>query len=686
MSDAETPTPRAHMEPHVPTAEPGSTEFFLEVALRIGRRVASLAEWEGEAATWTIQSPDRENPELRLAKPARASGTLYEGTSGIAVFLSDLWEATGKTEPELARAALGAIRFALDESPALPENAFGLHGGRVGIAWATAKVARAQDRPELLAEAEALLRPMRGKENEDRGIDVIGGGGGAIPPLLCLAAWLPDGELPLAIARALGDQLIASGEHEPEGWCWGTMRGSSVRHLCGYAHGSAGIGHGLLELYLATGDSRYRYAMEQAFLYENAFFDEASSNWPDLRHNEIGEYLYSGRVEVLRDRMINGPVLEPQPLRYMSAWCHGGPGIGLSRLRAWETLGEQRWLDDARAAVRATLASVEDPRMNYSLCHGRGGNTETLIEGARVLGDGSLLERTKEIAVQGWEEYEAKGLPWPCGTMQGASDPGLLLGESGIGHWILRLARPETPSVLLVVPPDSIRKPDDGGVGYAALREQTVGEHFGRAIRLFDALGARAEIPAGGDGRTDSDAARDALVAHVEAQGDPARRELLDDALRLERERYDLACSVTDFTEDFLDSLARLPEPEIRWPEARIELSPRARVVHTAYDWDAWLEDEERGEPESDDAFFLLLATGRNVMPRRLSPFAALVLQAVESPATVEDVVDRVEEAVATGDGGPSREWLEDRVTEQLRQAYRAGFVAAENAVPAGAS
>lgn len=685
MSDAETPTPRAHMEPHVPTAEPGSAEFFLEVALRIGRRVASLAEWEGEAATWTIQSPDRDNPELRLAKPARASGTLYEGTSGIAVFLSDLWEATGKTEPELARAALGAIRFALDESPGLPENAFGLHGGRVGIAWATAKVARAQDRPELLAEAEALLRPMRGKENEDRGIDVIGGGGGAIPPLLCLAAWLPDGELPLAIARALGDQLIASGEHEPEGWCWGTMRGSSVRHLCGYAHGSAGIGHGLLELYLATGDSRYLYAMEQAFLYENAFFDETSSNWPDLRHNEIGEYLYSGRVEVLRDRMVNGPALEKQPLRYMSAWCHGGPGIGLSRLRAWEALGEQRWLDDARAAVRATLASVEDPRMNYSLCHGRGGNTETLIEGARVLGDGSLLERTKEIALQGWEEYEAKGLPWPCGTMQGASDPGLLLGESGIGHWLLRLARPETPSVLLVVPPDSIRREDDGGAGYAELRDQTVGEHFGRAIRLFDALGASVEIPAGGDGRTDSDAARDALVAHVEAEGDPARRELLDDALRLERERYDLACSVTDFTEDFLDSLARLPEPEIRWPEARIELSPRARVVHTAYDWDAWLEDEERGEPEPDDAFFLLLATGRNVMPRRLSPFAALVLQAVETPATVEDVVDRVAEAVSTGEGGPTREWLEDRVTEQLRQAYRAGFVAAENAVPVGA-
>jgi hypothetical protein len=672
--------------PHVPAAEPGTPDHFLEVALRIGRRVAAAAEWSGEAATWTIMSPDRDNPELRIAKPATASGTLYEGTAGMGLFLAELWAAGGRADAELARAALGAVRFALDEGPGLPETSFGLHGGRVGVAYAAAVAGRALGRPELLDEAAALLRPAAGKEGEDRGLDVIGGGGGALPALVCLSAWLPDPELPLGIARRLGDHLIDAAAHEPEGWCWGTMHGSAVRHLCGYAHGSAGIGHGLLELYLATGDSRYRYAMEQAFLYENAFFDPASSNWPDLRHNEIGEYLYSGRTEELRSRILGGSPIEPQPLRYMSAWCHGGPGIGLARLRAWETLGERRYLDDAHAAIRATLASLGDARMNYSLCHGRGGNCETLMEAARVLGDPGLLERPREVAMEGWEEYEAKGVAWPCGTMQGASDPGLLLGEAGIGHWFLRLARPETASILLVTPPAETRRPDDGGEGFAALQGETVREHFGRSLRIFEGLGAGGDLPRSAPGaaeRSDTDAACDALAARVRAEADPARRELLDDALRVERERYELACSVTDFTDEFLASLVRLPEAEVSWPEARITLSPRARVVHTAYDWDAWLQAEDDHPPaEEDDTFHLLLASGRAVNARRLSPFAALVLQAVESPATVDEVVDRVQESVSTGEGGPSREWLEDRVTEQLRQAYRAGFVAVENAVP----
>ncbi|HEX8375831.1 MAG TPA: lanthionine synthetase LanC family protein, partial [Geminicoccaceae bacterium] len=278
-ADAANPSAGSTMQqlrhtPHVPAAEPGTAEFFLEVALRIGRRVAAAAEWQdgGESATWTIMGPDRDNPELRQAKPSTASGTLYEGTSGIALFLAELWSATGRADPELARTALGAIRFALDSVAQLPEGSFGLHGGRVGVAYAAAVVGRALDRPGLLDEAVAVLRPAAGRENEDRGLDVIGGGGGAIPALVALSAWLPDPELPLSIARRLGDNLIAAAAHEPEGWGWGTMHGSAVRHLCGYAHGSAGIGHGLLELYLATGDSRYRYAMEQAFLYENAFF------------------------------------------------------------------------------------------------------------------------------------------------------------------------------------------------------------------------------------------------------------------------------------------------------------------------------------------------------------------------------------------------------------------------------
>jgi hypothetical protein len=584
---------------------------------------------------------------------------------------------------------VGGIRYAFGDLSVIPENSFGFHGGRVGIAYAAAAVGRLLERPELLAEAETILRASAGKESEDRGIDVIGGAGGAIPALVALSAWLPDGEVAMEMARRLGDHLIAQADREPEGWAWGTMRGSAIRHLCGYAHGSAGVGHALLELYLATGDSRYRYAMEQAFLYEDPFFDAESSNWPDLRHNELGELLYSGRQDQLKDRLLAGGTLAPQPMRYMAAWCHGAPGIGLSRLRAWQTLGDPHYLGDVQAAVKATFESLDEPRMNYSLCHGRAGNAETLIEAAGPLGRPELLDRVKEVALEGWREYEAQGRPWPCGTMQSATDPGLLLGESGIAYWLLRLADPSTPSVLLVVPPESTRRADDGGEGHRAQLGRAVDEYFSRSIHLFDRLGAGGPLPSrepGAPERADVLAAREALEARVRAEADPARRALLDDALRLDRERLSLALSVTDFTEEYLENLVRAPEPEVRWGEARIALTPRARVVHGERDWEAWLEDEDAAEPEEADVFYLLQASARRVAVRRLSPFAALVLQAVETPATLDEVVSRVREAVSADGGGPSREWLEDRVTEQLRQAYRAGFVTAENALAAAAA
>lgn len=677
--------------PHVPQARPGTGEFFLEAALRIGERVAAAAEWKSDtSATWTVMSPDRDQPELRVARPATASGTFYEGTSGIALFLARLWDVAGRSDDALLRAALGGIRFALDEAAELPAASFGFHGGRTGIAYAAAVIGRLADRPELVRDAQAVLEPAVGHEDEDRGLDVIGGGGGAVQALIVMAPWLPDPELALGMARRLGDNLLNAADHEPEGWCWGTMRGSAVRHLCGYAHGSAGVGHALLELYLATGDSRYRYGMEQAFLYEAAFFDPESSNWPDLRHSELGEYLYSGRTEQLRERLQAGDDLAQQASRYMSAWCHGGPGIGLSRLRAWQVLGDEAYLADARAAIQATLASLEDARMNHSLCHGRGGNAETLMVGAQVLNEPGLLERPREVAMEGWREYEAKGRRWACGTMQGAPDPGLLLGESGIGYFLLRLARPEIPSILLVTPDDGQRVPDDGGAGHAALQRKTVEEWFGRSLALLQALGAPVEIPTrapGAPARSDVAVAAETLDHAVAAETDADRRELLEDALRLDRERYALATSVEDFTQDFLASLVRVPDDEVRWPEARIGISPRARVVHGAHDWDEWLADEDRPTvPEPSDTFHLLQATGRRVSLRRLSPFAALVLQAVETPASVDDVVDRVQEAVSSDGGGPSREWLEDRVTEQLRQAYRAGFVTVAHDVPAGAA
>ena len=660
---------------------PPTAATFLDAAHRIGRRIAADARWADGACTWRVMSPDRATPGARRVVPSDAGGTLYDGTAGIALFLAELAAVTA--DGDVARAAVGGVRHALRAGAGLPESAFGFHAGRVGIAYAAVRVAQVLDHPEFVPESGALLRPLAGNESRDAGLDVIAGGGGAIPALLRLARHVAP-ELAAGIARRLGDHLVAAATRDGDGFSWPTMHGTAIRNLCGYAHGAAGIGHGLLELYAATGDGGYRYAAEQAFLYERRFLDPSRSNWPDLRHAELGEYLFDGRVEELRARLRAGDPLAPPPPRYMNAWCHGAPGIGLSRLRAYELLGDPAYLHQARAAFTSVQASlVAEAGMNFSLCHGRFGNAETLLEGARRLGEDGLLDPVREIALGGIRRHEDAGEPWPCGTLGGVQDPGLMLGEAGIGLFLLRLARPDVPSSLFLTAPAAA--PARGGLagaeGYAALRERTVDEHFGRTLRIFRALGeeAHALVPRRAMGAapraSDVEAAHAAIAAHVAGVEDGDRRALLEDAFLPDRAPYELARSVTDYTREYADALARLPAEEVDWRAGRIALSPRARVAATRWDWDAWLErGGAAAAPPEADQWFLAHFAGTRATLRRLSPLAALVLQAVRQPASLQQVIASVGDAVG-GDPAPSRRWLEERVVAQLTEAYRAGFV-----------
>src|SRR5262249_12347566 len=148
--------------------------------------------------------------------------------------------------------------------------------------------------------------------------------------------------------------------------------------LTGFSHGASGIGWALLELHAKTGDSRYRHAAEQAFLYERSHFDSHHQNWPDFRNMEEAGM----------------PVRSDQP-SFAVSWCHGAPGIGLARLRAATLTGDATYREEAELAVATTsqiLTESAGRYENFSLCHGVGGNCDTLIEASRILSERRYLE------------------------------------------------------------------------------------------------------------------------------------------------------------------------------------------------------------------------------------------------------------------------------------------------------
>jgi len=365
---------------------------YIEIAERIGARLCRDALWYNGRCNWTSDYQDGEGIAHGALGP-----DLYDGTSGIALFLSRLASLTG--ERIFRVTAEAALRQALDR---MPIPGCGFYDGGLSVMYAAAEIRGDFDQAAVLHQAEP--DPSR--------LDVIDGSAGAIAVLLKFRL--------LEAASRHGDLLLAQASRAEDGWSWKTIR--AHRNLTGFSHGAAGIAWALLELYRATGECRFREGALEAFRYERSCFSSAERNWPDYR-GETAEY----------------PVL----------WCHGATGIGFSRLRGFEILRDEELLAEARIAL-ATVREHSASLSNFSLCHGQAGNADLLIYAHEALGE--ALDGAERIAQEGYDRYEKRRIPWPCGLPGGNETPGLMLGLAGIGHFYLRLADPAQIRSVLLAP------------------------------------------------------------------------------------------------------------------------------------------------------------------------------------------------------------------------------------------
>jgi len=412
---------------------PHPRERFLDVAWSIGMRLCRDAIWDGDRCNWLGDSMEAHAGEWKVAHKSFGPD-LYSGTIGIALFLARLHRM--RPDSVLAQTARGAIRQALSKADEIPPGfRHALYSGWIGIALALLDAAQLLGEPPLKKEALRLVDGQLGHEIEPMSLDVISGAAGAIAGLCAIDRRLGNDRY-LDEARRLGEHLLAQAHRDDDAWSWTTMPPlgpQEQKDLAGYSHGAAGIALALLELFVRTKDDRFMEGALGGFAYERRHFSVEQQNWPDFR-------LMPGQKE-------------SDPFAYGYAWCHGAPGIGMSRLRAFRLTKREDFREEALIAIRSTRGTDAATTADYSfgLCHGAAGNAELFLLAHEILGDDDSLAVAESLARRGIEQFDRGGRPWPSGLDEAGEAPGLMLGLAGVGYFYLRMhGKTDVPSLLTI--------------------------------------------------------------------------------------------------------------------------------------------------------------------------------------------------------------------------------------------
>jgi type 2 lantibiotic biosynthesis protein LanM len=366
------------------------------------------------------------DPSKIGAEPEALGPHLYDGVCGVALSLAGLARITADpSRASLARTAVMPLRRQLGFLAENPDRAarldfrLGATSGLGGYVYSFLRLSDLLADETFLETAEtaaSLITPER--IAADRSLDVSQGSAGAILALLALASRTARTE---AVARAVlcGEHLLANSlvmAPDPLALGWSA---NGYPPWCGFSHGAAGIATALTRLAEATGREDFLTAAVAAATFERGHFDANVGNWRDLRG--------------LADR-------------YMIAWCHGAPGIVLSRLDLWRASPSPAIEADLRAALRTTR---DTPRLNRdTLCCGNLGRADILLHAAAVLDDEDLRAAAHALTDDVIRHADRRGY-FRCALEGHTGSPAFFTGWSGIGYGLLRSVAPSRlPSVL----------------------------------------------------------------------------------------------------------------------------------------------------------------------------------------------------------------------------------------------
>jgi hypothetical protein len=179
---------------------------------------------------------------------------------------------------------------------------------------------------------------------KDENMDYLSGNAGAI--VAAMKLYQLTGEIEYCTAAVETEKdLWKKGQRMEVGYGW---KLKNLKYpLSGLSHGNSGFLMAYVELYKMTYDQEYLKKIKLLLSYEDILYSEDLKNWIDLR--------------------------DPDGRKTMRGWCHGAPGILLSRMSIMDILPDDKQIKKDILRAVSTLFHNEREK-KICLCHGMTGN------------------------------------------------------------------------------------------------------------------------------------------------------------------------------------------------------------------------------------------------------------------------------------------------------------------------
>ena len=374
--------------------------------------------------------------------------TMYHGSAGIALFYMELYRVTGN--PGHIDEAVGAGEELLAYLEAQDFISVGFYSGLPGYLFVLNELAQASgdgrffsgagralqqmaDQSEPLGSGIGWIEPMpfsdiTGMTGDRELLDLsIGAAGAGLAFLYAHRQGIDDRALGWAIQTAA--RLLEMSVESDAGPNWLMMADMPFPFTApNFAHGAAGVGYFLADLYRATGAQQYLDTAVAAAGYVNAHASPSGD----------------GHLVCHTEQQLD--------LNYLGV-CHGPPGTGRLMYLLHEITGNEEWLEWIHANMRGLLATgAPEVRsnglwQNYGQCCGDAGIGDYALSLYRTTGRREYLDLAHRIETTLLSHSELSGGKRSWLQAEHRTRPefveaqtGYMQGAAGIGSFLLHLA------------------------------------------------------------------------------------------------------------------------------------------------------------------------------------------------------------------------------------------------------